>query len=119
MRTTLQDLQEINLNATTLSEGMTDRAWQDYFARMKMIVQPVKAKTMGGVSSLRLSEGEEYQGDTIAMSYKKFINDTLHDIRIGEICYCFYIYQIAELLKYEHSLKATYLPEYECFEVSL
>lgn len=119
MRTILNDLKEINLNATTLSENITDVEWQDYFARMKMIVMPAKAKNMQGSYSVRLKEGEAYQGDTQAYRYKQFINSILRNIRRGETEFCFYIFQISDLLKYEPDLETKWLPNAECFEVSL
>lgn len=119
MRTTLNDLKEINLNATILSESMTDAEWQDYFARMKIIVVPAKTKNMQGSYSARLKEGEAYQGDTQAYRYKQFINSILKTIRSGEADYAFYIFQISDLLRYEPNLKAQWLPNSECFKVSL
>ena len=119
LRTTLNDLKEINLNATILSESMTDAEWQDYFARMKIIVVPAKTKNMQGSYSARLKEGEAYQGDTQAYRYKQFINSILKTIRSGEADYAFYIFQISDLLRYEPNLKAQWLPNSECFKVSL
>lgn len=111
--------QEVNINATTLPKNTTDSEWQKYFAGLKMIVQPVREQRMGGVRSIKLQDGEQYKGDTNAIRYKNFINDILSNIRHGGTDFCYYIYQIADLLKYEHSLRAKYRPEYECFEVSL
>ena len=119
MKTTLNDLKVINLNAKTLSENMTDTEWQNYFTRMKMLVVPAKTKNMTGAYAIKLKEGEIYQGDTQAYRYKQFINSILSNIRRGEIEFCFYIYHIVDLLKYEPALKATWLPNAECFEVSL
>lgn len=98
---------------------MTDAEWQDYFARVKMLVVPAKTKNMQGSYSVRLKEGEAYQGDTQAYRYKQFINSILRNVRRGEIEFCFYIFQISDLLRYEPTLKAQWLPYSECFKVSL
>lgn len=119
MRTTLDDLKEINLNATILSENMTDTEWQDYFARMKMIVGPVNEKQMSLRPSRSIYEDGVYKGDTQAMRYKQFINGILKTIRSGKLDYCYRVYQITDLLKYEPNLKAQWLSNSECFAVSL
>lgn len=52
--------------------------------------------------------------------YCSYINDILLNIRSGEIDYCYYIYQISELLKYEHdNLKTKWLDKEKCFLVYL
>lgn len=119
MRTTLNDLKEINLNAKILSENMTDVEWQDYFVRMKMIVQPTNEKQMSLRPFRSVYEDGVYKGDTQAMRYKQFINGILKTIRSGEVDYAFYIFHISDLLRYEPTLKAQWLPNSECFKVSL
>ena len=61
-----------------------------------------------------------YYGKSQYQYYCDFINDILSQIRKGKIDYCFYIYQIADLLKYEHDyLNATWLEKESCFRVSI
>ena len=61
-----------------------------------------------------------YHGKTQYQCYCDFINDVLNSIRRGKPDYCYYIYQIAELLKYEHDrLQAVWLEEERCFKLSL
>lgn len=89
MRTTLNDLKEINLNATILSENMTDAEWQDYFACMKMIITPVNEKQMKLHPCRSIYEDGVYKGDTQAMRYNQFINGILKTIRSGAVDYCY------------------------------
>lgn len=119
MKTTLNDLKEINLNAKKPPENMTNAEWQDYFARMKMMIPTAKTRNMKGVSPIHPKAGGEYYGETTAMRYQQFINGILKTIRSEEPDYAFYIYQISDLLKYEPNLKAKWLPESECFKLSL
>lgn len=119
MRTRLNDLKKINLNATILHENMTDAEWQDYFARMKMLVPPSNKKQMKLHPCRSVYEDGIYKGDTQAMRYKQFINGILKSIRSDEVDYAFYIFQISDLLRYEPNLKAQWLPNSECFKVSL
>lgn len=119
MKTTFDDLKEINLNAKTLHENMTDAEWQEYFARMKMIIQPSNEKQMKLHPCRSVYEDGVYKGDTQAMRYKQFINGILKTIRSGEVDYAFYIFQISDLLRYEPNLKAQWLSNSECFMVSL
>lgn len=61
----------------------------------------------------------EYCGETQWKRYCEFINSVLETIRSGEEDYCFYPYQIAELLRFEQGLIAEYLPDSGCVKVSL
>lgn len=61
-----------------------------------------------------------YHGDTQYQYYCRYINDILWSIRHGKVDYCYYIYQIAELLRFEHDrLQAVYLEQEHCFRLSL
>lgn len=60
-----------------------------------------------------------YHGKAQYQQYCSFINNILRNIRRGEIDYCFYIYQVAELLKYEERLKVVWLQPEGCFRLSL
>lgn len=55
--------------------------------------------------------GSEYHGKTQYQSYCDFINDILKNIRSGGLDYCYYIYQIADLLRYEPNLKSKWEPD--------
>ena len=50
---------------------------------------------------------ESYSGETQYFRYRNYINDILCTIRSRHhaVDYCYYIYQIADLLKYEPELK--------------
>lgn len=53
-------------------------------------------------------------------SYVDFICGVLETIRTGNVDYCFFIYQIEDLLKFEKDqLQSRWLPEEECFMVWL
>lgn len=119
MRTTFNELQEVNINAKMPFENITDEKWQQYFDCMKMIITPAKSRKMTGTSSLSLKEGDVYKGETQSKQYQKFINDILHTIRHGEVDYCFFVYQIADLLKFEQNITAKWINDFECFEISL
>ena len=112
---------------TTLSEresliGMTDSAWQKQFYELRQVVNPSKDKNMKTSYPVRVNGRCEKSncGDTQWQNYCRFINDILKNIRLGERDYCYHIYQIKELLRFEHDKLVTeWLPEHQCFEVSL
>lgn len=66
-----------------------------------------------------------YYGETQYSNYCSFINSILRTIRGSggkppQHDYCFFIYQITDLLRFEHDrLRTRWIPEYECFEVWL
>ena len=108
-----------NYNIYRTSDNMTDAEWQKFFTQMKADIKPIGERYMTKPRTTPIKEGDEYHGETTAVRYKQFINDILRTIRQGEIDYCFYIYQIRDLLKFEPQLKAQWLPMSDCFEVSI
>lgn len=97
----------------------SDLQWQQDFKRIKDKVQPSHSKKMRVIPEPTNFTGT-YHGKTQYQYYCDFINDILSNIRSGGTDYCFYIYQISELLKYEHDrLQAEWLPEERCFKLCL
>lgn len=93
------------------AENWTDEKWQEYFELLKLKVKPSKEKKMTDeAASFRIngtSSNDTYSGETQYYRYRNYINDILCTIRSKNhrIDYCYYIYQIADLLKYEPALK--------------
>jgi len=95
----------------------TDEQWQPYYSILKKKVPPIKdekirrSKLKTLCSEPRASTDPQpiYDGVTLYGRYAGFINDVLLNIRLGAVDYCFYIYQIAELLKREPGLKTRLL----------
>ena len=85
--------------------------------RSKVI--PSKQKRMNACRTDSRGVYCEYCGETQWNRYCEFINSVLKSIRSGEEDYCFYPYQIAELLRFEQGLKAEYLPDSGCVKVNL
>ena len=108
-----------NYNIYRLSNNMTDEEWQKVFTQMKTDIKPTGEKYMTKPGTTPIKEGDEYRGETTAVRYKQFINSILRTIRQGDTDYCFYIYQIRDLLRYEPQLKAKWLPTSDCFCVSI
>lgn len=121
----LEDLDTIDLSADRPPAEMTDDQWQKYFEAMKPLVKPVEERLMKCVKSTivngrRLEDQSSYSGETQWERYCQFINTVLRAIRHKEHDYCYNIYQITDLLKYEHDRLATkWLPEDRCIEVWL
>lgn len=120
------DLEHIELNAKNPPEEMTDEQWQKYFSAMKSLVMPVSEKKMNSarysmtVNGRRIDEQSIYDGETTWYRYCQFINTILSAIRRNEKDYCYHIYQITDLLKFEHDrLRSCWMPEYQCFKVWL
>lgn len=100
-------------------KGYTNSQWQQDLIRIRKVVQPSPSNKMKIIPEPRNFQGT-YHGKTQYQCYCGFINDILSDIRKGKSCYCYYIYQVAELLKYEYDgLQAAWLEEERCFKLSL
>lgn len=104
---------QVNLSAGRPRIGWTDEKWQEYFKIMKLksphIGDPAYRKLRR--QPYRPKEGETYTGETNYTSYCSFINDVLYNIRLGNLDYCYYIYQISELIRFHPNLKSRYIPD--------
>lgn len=123
MRYTLEELRGMKLISNTNGRPvsyLTDEKWQKEFQLRKLFVRPVKdgVRRMGGIGSMDVRKwseesGEEYKGMTNWQSYCSYINDVLHTIRAGQMDYCYYIYQIMDLLKFHYKdLRTRYCDGY-------
>lgn len=93
---------------------LTNEKWQREFRIRKKFVTPVdkKQRKMCGKHSFesRLSTQSAdgtYFGMTNWQSYCQFINDILRNIRSGQVDYCYYIYQIMDLLRFHRDTLQT------------
>lgn len=117
---TLEQLKEQALITNT--EGrptsyMTNEKWQREFELRKSFITPSKERRMKAMSSEHCTE---YHGETLNHYYRQYINDVLKNIRAGNIDYCYFIYQIEDLLRYEYDRLVTYYnADYECWTVCL
>lgn len=122
---TLEDLRSVNLNAKRPPADMTDEMWQKYFSAMKLLTTQSQQRKMNTgyystINGHRIESQSTYDGDTQWFRYCQFINSILSAIRHGQFDYCFNIYQITELLKYEHDrLRTMWMPDNQCFQVWL
>ena len=117
----LESLKNIKPNRTTHgrhSSTLTDKEWQNELSVMKLYITPHNKTVtrMGGKYSrgqeLR-TENNEYYGITNWQSYCSFINDVLKNIRAGNRDFCYYGYQIIELLKFHYEdLRTRYCDGY-------
>ena len=124
----MNNVRELN-NISSLKKKIlaknADEEWQAYFYKLRNKIKPSSERQMKTTYSVWINGYKDlsyfvYCGDTEWRYYCKFINSILSSIRKGESDYCFHIYQIADLLKFEHDrLEAIWLPEYQCFKVWL
>lgn len=107
---TLEELKELRLISNTNgrpTSSMTDEKWQKEFNLRKMFITPHPSdvkKLKGKYSKESGMWNEEtqgrYDGCTSWQSYCAYINDILNNIRSGQVDYCYYIFQIVDLLKF-------------------
>lgn len=118
---TLEELREMKLVSNTNgrpSSTLTDDKWQKEFNIRKLFVTPTNLKKMQGKYSKEsgvwnVETQGEYHGITNWQSYCSYINDILSNIRVGQVDYCYYIYQIMDLLKFHYNdLRTKYCDGY-------
>ncbi len=107
---TLEELIELKLISNTNGRppsSMTDEKWQKELNLRKLFITPYPktiTKLKGQFSKESGMWNEEiqgtYHGCTIWQSYCVYINDVLNNIRAGQVDYCYFIFQIIELLKF-------------------
>ena len=113
----------IKTNGKPLEE-MTADQWQACFSAIKSHTKQIRHRTMTSYSDINAFYGNLYNShiidDAMFERYSQFVNDILKSIRAGREDYCFYVYQIADLLQFEHDrLIAEWIPRWCCFKVSL
>lgn len=96
--------------------GMTDRKWQQIFAEMRANTQPSQHRRLSERPREHIVYDEfgnkQNEGYTVWQTYCTFINDVLQQIRSGAVDYCYYAYQIRDLLTFEHArLQTKYHPQ--------
>lgn len=86
-----------------------NQKWQDFFTllKSKATLSPSSTPWMT-LPPLNLRDGENYQGSTDYQNYCRYINDVLSTIRQGQEDFCYYIYQIVDLYRYEPGLKTEF-----------
>lgn len=107
---TLEEFNRVDIRTGRPCLHWNNKKWQAFYKILRLKVTPIKNPEYRKMrcSSVRLAEGEEYQGETNYQSYCRYLNDVLTSIRLGGTEYCYYIYQIADLLKFEPNLKTRF-----------
>lgn len=120
---TLEELKEMRIVSNTTgrpTSDLTDEKWQKEFNIRKLFITPYakNVKRLGRMHSKESGVWDEekqgiYQGKTSWQEYCNYINDVLRNIRSGQVDYCYYIYQILDLLKFHYdSLHTKYYDGY-------
>lgn len=121
---TLEELKSRKIISNTdgrPTNDLTDKKWQEEFEIRKLLVTPYKNGKKMKLTIPYSKESEKwneetqgtYYGCTNWQSYCSFINDILKNIRSGQVDYCYYIYQILDILKFHHDdLKTRYCDGY-------
>ena len=118
---TLEELREMRLVSNTNgrpTSTLTNEKWQKEFQVRKLFVTPSKHNKMQGKYSQESGYWDEetmgsYCGTTSWQRYCAYITDVLLNIRARQVDYCYYIYQIMDLLKFHYNdLKTKYCDGY-------
>lgn len=117
-------LKEMNPSFFRIGNGrpefdLTDRQWQEELSIRKLYITPyshsskLSGKHVNSDKSNRSGFGEEYHGTTNWQQYCTYINSVLSTIRKGEHDYCYYKYQVLDLLKFHYdTLRTKYCDGY-------
>lgn len=95
--------------------NLTDKKWQEEFQLRRSYTIPTKARKMTGYYSTERKQNYnvEYKGVTNWQAYCSFINSVLSVIRSGNVDYCYFKYQIMDLLRFHpDTLRTRYIDGY-------
>lgn len=129
-RFSLEELRELKMISNTNgrpNDLMTNEKWQKEFMIRRFLCKPFPSNIKKLKSKYSIENGtwnEEtsgtYRGETNWQRYCSYINDVLKNIEHGEHDYCYFIYQIDDLLKFhKDDLVTKYYKEDKYFEVWL
>ncbi len=110
---TLEELKEMRIISNTdgrPTSTLTNEKWQKEFKVRKLFVTPYKEGHTKKLTGTHYKESGHwnnekngsYDGCTNWQSYCTYINDVLKNIRAGQIDYCYFIFQIIDLLKFHY-----------------
>ena len=112
-------------------QNITDSQWQEILMQLRNQIKPVEntttlsrqARNTYIIGRKWCLTDNEYNGDSQDKRYTDLINDILKQIRSkrGKKDYAYNVYAICDLLKFEHDLQCTFVPDgkYSYFEVWL
>lgn len=122
---TFEELKKLRLISNTNgrpTSSMTDEKWQKEFNLRKLFItpHPKEITEFGGMYSREYGIWNEetrgiYHGRTNWQEYCRYINDILRVVRSGQVDYCYFIYQIMDLAKFNfgnRELKTKYCDGY-------
>lgn len=125
----ISDLKQMRLYITEKGRPtlqLTDTVWQQIIKQIKGNIKPLdngtNKKMIVRSSRAIMNEWGEYEEDQTPdwKRYCQFINSVLDDIRAGEVSYCYYFYQISQLLAFhKNDLKTRYDESEKHWEVWL
>ena len=104
-------LNELLKNQKEVIASLTGQLWDTLFLEMKSMTVPSNNKILKSYECEVCSGivSNEYHGETSWQRYKQYINDVLRTIRNKETDYCYYAYQVQELLRFEPNLKSRFV----------
>lgn len=84
-------------------DGLTDKKWQEMYQMLKTLITPHNPKITRLTSKIASNNNfNSYDGDTEYQRYCLYVNDVLKNIKNGKRDWCFFSYQITELLKFKN-----------------
>ena len=96
------------------SDKLTETDWNTMFNIIKLETHKAPEHRYSARTSVPRNSGD-YDDNVRDMSetqwfrYRQYINSVLSSIRSGDSDFCYYIYQIKDLLRFEPNLKSRYL----------
>jgi len=106
----------ITMQSSIPPSDYTNQQWQNDLAELKEKIEPSPRKRMVTIrESAKKTESGSYYGKTQYQYYCAFINDILEQIRSGQEAFCYYVYQVIDVLRFEKEVDVNYIEKYRYF----
>lgn len=109
----------VSLTTKTPPSDYTDAQWQLDYYEIKSILREQKLKSEKVKTTQGFPIDVPQNGKTNQQYYYSFLIDTLSELRSGHKAYCYFVYQIVDLLRLDHNVHAKFFPDDGYFSLSL
>ena len=109
----------VSLTTRMPPSDYTDDQWQSDYYEINSILREQKSKSEKTESTHGYPINIPQNGKTNQQYYYSFLIDTLTELKCGHRAYCYFVYQIVDLLRLDQNVHAKFIPGDGYFSLSL
>lgn len=109
----------VTLTTKTPPSDYTDAQWQLDYYEIKSILHQQESNSKKITTTQGFPIDIPQNGKTNQQYYYSFLIDTLSELKSGHKAYCYFVYQIVDLLRLDQNVHAKFIPCGGYFSLSL